>query len=684
MRGFYGVPMSALIKTFSVPGALQLQPRPEAVPAKVLLVAHPVQLQLCERLAVAGGELMRNFVDALDAAVQALLAESRNAVETRAVLDLGHALSLNRPALLRGFITALQHRFDPLRQPAQGGIFDLERRCLLPSEEMEENIVLAHLSQLAEQKAGEDGRQLCSRLQWAARDLSLPALSGALSAAALPECFAQAFRQAGLSTAERVLAYRLVESHALKAWPELVRTALLVLDQQGLCKARSLADGAGIAAQDAAPMISTATMQTLREARVSLVSGADGALAKALLHDIEPPFRGSAAGLITALAGAWVDGLLAQPELPPALAPELESLRLPVIKAALCDPSFLTHPGHPMRQSVDEIVQQAAFVGLLGYSLAPLRGALKEIVSRVGIHGRFARDALAMMPPLEPDMAQRFQLQMGRDQDAHRENLLQRVRTLVTREIEARTLDVALPSAARAALTRGFLPLLSTLMLRHGAASGPTRQARQLLERFVDSFALCTARTERQAVLRELGDMLVAVGLQDLQVSGVCTALETAYAALEEEAHSDLPGHHSGSSALREIDEILLGMGVSTSSPPQQHPASDGEQYLPVPPAASADLLQVLLRPGQWFRVRDYKRGDDRWLSLAGVHLDQDRLSFSGFDGVTVLAMRASQFVEDLSSGLAEPVNPSVQWQRALQALSALPAAALERLQSFG
>ena len=269
------------------------------------------------------------------------------------------------------------------------------------------------------------------------------------------------------------------------------------------------------------------------------------------------------------------------------------------------------------------------------------------------------------------------------------------MRTLANREIDARTLDISLPTAARGALTRGFLPLLCTLMLRHGAASPQTRQARQLLERFVDSFALCIGREERQAVLRALHTIFLDVGLPDLHIASVCAELENTYAELEEEARRAEP-----SKVLPESNGVQVGMAVAMASAPSPGRPSaplsmshSPDVYSLTPLIASnevrtgvpeADPLVALLKTGQWFRVRDYKRGDDRWLSLVGVHLEQDRVNFSGFDGVIVLAMRASQFVEDLTSGLAEPLNPEPAVQQALQTLRARAASTAERLRSFG
>lgn len=670
--------MAATVLNISPPRLVDVPPAVDALSITPQLAAHPLQLSLLESVADAGEGLVQAFIAALDPAVQGLLAESRNAMETRAVLDLGEALSMNRPALMRGFMVALRGRFDPLKRPSAGGIFDLQRLCLLPSEEIEENIALTQLAQLAEQQAGEDGRQVIARLQWAARDLALPALADALSPHALPECFAAAFRQAGLATNERVLAYRLVESHALQAWPGLLQRALQTLDQQGLRMARPLAASA---AQDTAPEISAATMQTLHDVHASLVSGSDGALALALLRALEPPATGQGAGLITALAAGWIDALIAEPELPRAFATDLESLRLAVIKAALCDPSFFTQPLHSVRKSVNDMAQQAAFIGLQGYSLAPLRFMLKETLGHINIHGQFALDALAMLPPLDAELAHQFGQQMSKDREARRESLLQRVRSLAAREVDARTLDVALPVAARAALARGFLPLLTTLLLRYGSASPGTRQARQLLERFVDSFALCTASEERRAVLKELGTVLLDVGLPEAHVHAVCEQLEKAYIELEVEAHSSLP-HSDMAGALREINDIL-------SAAVAVEPAPQGQSYTPTTASNDSaripvvtDPVSCLLKPGNWFRVRDHKSGDDRWLSLSGVHLDQDRVSFSGFDGATTLAMRASQFLQDLSSGLAEPLNPEPSVQQALHSLRSKPGSMATAAQS--
>lgn len=642
-----------------------MQPSPTAMAAvRPAGTTHPLQAALRDQVCEDGERLIHRFIEEMDAALQGLLAESQHAVETATLIALGHALAMNRPALARGFMVALQRRFDPLAFDASAKGFDPTRLARMPSEELEEAVSLTHLAQRAEALAGEDGRQVLARLQWAARSLGLPALTDALSPQTLPDCFAAAFRKAGLDAAGRVLAYRLVESHALKAWPELVAQTLALLDRLGLKVARPLSAGGG----ERVPTVSEATRRALLAAHDSAT---DQALARTLLQAVEPPVGAHPAGLLTALAGRWVDSLLATAELPAGFAADLEGLRWVILKAVVADPGFLVQPMHPVRRAVDELAQKAAFTALQGFSLVTLREEVRAVAARVSVHGQFALDALAMLPPLESGLSHRFHQLLAKEQESRRESLLVRVRALATREIEARTLDLSLPAAARTALARGFLPLLTTSLLRHGGSAPATRQVRQLLERFVDSFSLFADEAERQEVLTALASLLGATGFAGAEIEKVSAELRQVYAVLDAEAKAAEPKTPSvpDISVAEALAWIEQGPPAAADAPEPQGLTQGRASNDVARAGAAASPLDLLLRAGQWFRVRDYKRGDDRWLSLTGVHLEQDRLAFSGFDGVTALAMRASQFVEDLCSGMAEPLNPEPRQLAALQQL---------------
>jgi hypothetical protein len=604
-----------------VPGAVSAA-SPAVLPP-VVRAAHPLLAELKARSLHSGSVLIEQFVEGLDAALQAHLAECRNAAETRELIDLGHALSYSGSALTRGFIAALGRGFDPLSQPAS--------REPVAAEAIEEHLVLRELAERAEALAGEGGRQLVARLRQAAQRDALPLLAEALAPTTLPRCFAEGFRAAGLTAPERLLAYRLVESNGLLQWPALVQAALELLDRLGWEGPRALARG-----QDEDAGVSAATWKTLRDAEALALPPQELRFVATLLRALEPPSVPTGAALVARLAGQWFDGLCADSTLPPALASDLEALRLVLLKAAVCDPALLTQPVHPVRSSVEDWMRRAAFTGLLGVALGGLRQELLDLAARIGIHGQFAVDSLAMMTPLDADFAARCQRRQQQDRDARRANLVQRVRELAHREIESRTLEIALPPSVRAALTRGFQPLLCALTLRHGAAASATREARDLLGRFVDSFTRPDDSRVREDVLRALHRQAEAAGLAGPQLDSVSAELRAAYVELAATAQ-----------AATVIDPMLAS---STSAPP-----AVGEN--------------LLLSSGQWFRVRDGRRGEDRWLMLSSVHLAQDRLVFSGSDGAAALALRASIFMEQLRAGIAEPLNPTAAAADALRAL---------------
>jgi hypothetical protein len=667
--------MTAYVRPFSAA-------MPVATPAAENMVraaAHPLQTALCDCAVQAAQLLVQRFDEQLDSALQSLAAEARNAAETREALDLGQALSCTRQALQRSFVDALRRRFDPLTQKRSSHLFDLERLSVLPTEELEENIALIHLGERAEEAGGEASRQLNDNLRRAAKDLSLPMLADALAPAALGACFSIAFRKAQLEPAQRLLALRLVESQVPSLWPVLIESALHCVQTQGYQFARSLGQGS---AAWALPALTEATQRLLRETRASLAAPADAALAAALLQLAVGPVVAVPGYVVLSLMGHWMDSLVADAMLPQAFVPDMESLRLPAIKAALADAHVLENPRHPVRQDIQQIFQSAAFAGVQGVSLAPLRESVKKLSARITVQAAFAYDALKMLQPLASDLPEQFIQQMAADDEQRREALLRDVRAQVHREIEARTLDLALPSAARAALARGFFPLLCTLFLRHGAAAPKSRQARNLLERFVDSFTLCCTQTARATVMRELCITLAEAGLPEVQINGLVSELRAIYSELEQEAQAALrPSHDNPAEAEREINAILATLEPQALTPlwPVARQAIREQPRALMPHQAAneaspaADPAAQLLSPGRWFRVRDYRRGEDRWLSLGSYLPQQDRVTFRSSEGAAALAMRATQLLEDLASGIAEPVNPDAAATQALVLLKAAP-----------
>lgn len=618
--------------------------------------SHPLHAALRELAETEAGRLAGHFVERLDGALQALSAEARNVAETRAALELGDALRLGQGTLLRQVARAFAQRLDPLAPRPAPRLIDLDRLSVLPSDEMEETVALAHLAQQAERLAGEPGRRLRGRLTWAARNLGLPALARAFEPTVPGQCFAEALQALELSAGQRQLVYRLVESHVLPKWPEVLEAAARLLDRH------SLGEPLVAGCREEAPLlVAEPTLLCLRAAADGDNAG-DAALARLLLAQAQD---GGPALTALAAAGQWLDSLLAEPQLPAALLPDLESLRLPLLKAAIADPSFFAQPGHSLRRSVNDLAEQFALAGPKGLMLAPLRQALRERLEQIALSGSFARDLLPHCEPLSAAEVEQFFEQQQREQQARRESLLMQIRCLVSREVEEQTLGSPLPERAGAVLSRGFLPLLAATRLRHGAGSREDREARALLEEFTGSFGDDAAQRDPDELVARIGAALVGAGLREERVGHLLEDLRGAYAeARRQPAQREAVREQA---PVQEVDSLLAALvPPHAADPVTATPASASRPRDPRQDLCEA--LKPLLRAEQWFRVHDPKSGDDRWLCLSEHYAARDLLSFRGSDGIATLGLRASQFVQDLIAGRAEPLNSESELARMLRA----------------
>jgi hypothetical protein len=211
-----------------------------------------------------------------------------------------------------------------------------------------------------------------------------------------------------------------------------------------------------------------------------------------------------------------------------------------------------------------------------------------------------------------------------------------------------------LSNSASQVITEGFLPLLASIRRRHGSGSREDQETLGLLNEFAASFDPEVNHTTRMSLTLRIGDALQAAGLPEDRLHALLESLTNSYAQFGgagQPAEARLPPPPAAGTAATGIAGPLPR--PTTSQPPAATP--------------DAQKLSQLLRAEQWFRLRDPKSGDDRWLCLAALYQPQDRLSFRGSDGTVTLGMRASQFVQDLLTGRAEPLNPDTEIARALR-----------------
>lgn len=211
-----------------------------------------------------------------------------------------------------------------------------------------------------------------------------------------------------------------------------------------------------------------------------------------------------------------------------------------------------------------------------------------------------------------------------------------------------------LSNSASQVITEGFLPLLASIRRRHGSGSREDQETLGLLNEFAASFGPQANAATRADLALRIAQALRAAELPAERLQTLIAALDSSYAQLD--------GPRRPAQAPQPTAPAPTPVATGIAGPLPQAPAG-----APPPAAPDAQKLSQLLRAEQWFRLRDPKSGDDRWLCLSALYQPQDRLSFRGSDGAVTLGMRASQFVQDLLAGRAEPLNPDTEIARALR-----------------
>jgi hypothetical protein len=341
------------------------------------------------------------------------------------------------------------------------------------------------------------------------------------------------------------------------------------------------------------------------------------------------------------LIGRMFDGFQNDAALPEAIKPILETLRFPVLKAALADPSFLTNTQHPLRVLLHDLAATAssartsphdptASLNALSQAMAPLLTPDAPVV----------RANIDQPAPVSEQEVQAFLGNMDEEAASRRKIIVQRGMQRVDEELQRVTEARELLATAELLIDRALRPFLGLTLLRHSIASPLWTQSLDLAERVIRSIDLIRAAEftngDRSEVRDDLEDALV---------------LERMPRERNEEAISSLRALHD------EIEAYL-----EKKAPAPQKAAS-------APREAPRDKpLRNYLTLGAWFRIFNRKTGETHWMRLLEHEKDVDFIVFGGFDADNKLLIPPGDFEEDLISGRSEPLDPPPAFETVLAA----------------
>jgi hypothetical protein len=340
------------------------------------------------------------------------------------------------------------------------------------------------------------------------------------------------------------------------------------------------------------------------------------------------------------LIGRMFDNYNADPSLPESVKPILETLRFPVLKAALADPSFLSNAKHPLRVLLHDLTITASTARTTGVDpTANIHSLSAEMTPLLTPDAPAVRANIETPAPVSEDEVQAFLGNMDEEAASRRKVIVQRGLQRVDEELKRVVESREMLAAAEVLVDRALRPLLGLTLLRHSSLSPLWEQSLNLAERVVRSVDLARAAdisNQARAEVRE--------DLEDAMV------LERIPRARSQEAVTSLRGLHN------EIESYLemKGTAPQTAQPKPSAPE-------PVQSLESHLALEA------WYRIYNAKAGTTHWMRLL-EHKPKGLLVFGGFDADNRLTILWEDFEKDLISGRSEPLDPPTAYAAALTA----------------
>jgi hypothetical protein len=341
------------------------------------------------------------------------------------------------------------------------------------------------------------------------------------------------------------------------------------------------------------------------------------------------------------LIGRMFDGFQNDAALPETIKPILETLRFPVLKAALADPSFLTNTQHPLRVLLHDLAATASSARTSPHDpTANLHALSQAMAPLLTPDAPVVRANIDKPEPVSEDAVQAFLGHMDEEAASRRKVIVQRGMQRVDEELQRVVEARELLATAELLIDRALRPFLGLTLLRHSIVSPLWTQSLNLAERVIRSVDLARAaelsNDDRGEVRGDLEDALV---------------LERMPRERNEEAVSSLRALHD------EIEAYL----EKKAPAPLKSSAAPRE-------ASRAKTLREFLLLGAWFRIFSRKTGETHWMRLLEHEPDVDFLVFGGFDADNKLLIGPKEFEEDLISGRSEPLDPPPAFETALAA----------------
>ena len=284
-------------------------------------------------------------------------------------------------------------------------------------------------------------------------------------------------------------------------------------------------------------------------------------------EELREASRGAIDHMVIDVIGSLFDQILSDPKVPPQVARQIARLQLPVLRAALGDPSFFSSRRHPVRRFVNRIASVGAAVDDFDSDRGQrLLGRIRDIVNEV-VEGDFEQIGTfdSKLMALEA-----FVSEMSREEVANEQGdaaaLLQqkedqlRLQRLYAAQIESELKGVPAPEFLRVFVSTVWSQVLLRIAARDGAASERVKKLRQVAHDLLMSVQPKATPLQRKQFLADLPKLMQQLNEGMDQIGWPDAARRTFFGQL-------LPAHAEAlkSAVMRTLDYNLMAKRVESA-----------------------------------------------------------------------------------------------------------------------
>ena len=292
-------------------------------------------------------------------------------------------------------------------------------------------------------------------------------------------------------------------------------------------------------------------------------SGMPGNLIRAHRDELRQASTGSLDHMVIDVIGMLFDQILSDPKVPPLLARQIARLQLPVLRAALGDPTFFSSRRHPVRKFVNRLASLGASFEDFGEDdarrfLERIKALVHDIVEgdfdQIEVYERTLRE-------LEQFIAELSRASVDAQGDAahllaEKETTL-RIQQHYAQQLQSELKDVDGPEFVREFLTEVWSQVLVQAAQRHGAASEPLKRLRSCARELFMSVQPKGTPTQRKEFLQQLPGMMRSLN-EGMELIHWPESARKAFFGLLLPAHAEsLKGE-----AMRTLDYNLLARRI--------------------------------------------------------------------------------------------------------------------------